>query len=76
MALYRITARTAVPRRYEALAARVRPANRMQYLSWCGLVRVSDGAGAEALLLCAECDDATVDLSTIPAERVLRRPTT
>ena len=76
MTLYRIAARTAVPRRYEALAARVRPADRMQFLSWCGLVRISDGAGAEALLLCDECEGATVDLSTIPAERVLRRPTT
>lgn len=69
--LFRVAATTAVPRRHEAQRARLAEAWRYQ---WAALVRLADGAEAEALLTTAECK-GPLDLDTIPAERVLSRPT-
>jgi hypothetical protein len=69
--LYRVAALTAVPRRYEAQRATMPEPWRY---SWAALVRLADGATAEALLTHAE-SRSPLDLDKIPAERVLVRPT-
>ena len=73
--MYRVACEGSIPRRHEALAARLMPCldpYTRHNLGWAMLRRVSDGAGAEALLMPAERRGAMIDLSAIPAERVIR----
>jgi hypothetical protein len=78
--LFRIVCHGSIPRRHEAWAAEVMPGmdpHTRHNLSWA-VLRAEDGTEAEALLLPAElraaCARAGTDLSTIPPERVQRRP--
>ena len=80
MALYRFIVWGHIPRRHEALAASLMPGldpYTRHNLSWAILKRIPDNAEAEVLLMPGEFRDfGPIDLSTIPAERVLRRPIT
>lgn len=78
MTAYRFACWGSIPRRHEATAARLMPSldlHTRHNLSWAVLKRISDGAEAEVLLMPGEFRHfGAIDLSTIPAERVLRRP--
>ena len=80
MSLYRIVCHGSIPRRHEAAAAALMPSldpYTRHNLAWA-VLRAQDGGEAEVLLLPAELRAASAkqgaDLSTIPAERIVRRP--
>lgn len=73
--LYRMACCGSIPRRHEALAAKFEPTDPFsrRHLSWVFMYRLSDEAEAEALLFSDEQAEP-IDLSKIPAERVIRCP--
>ena len=70
MTTYRLIMDGSIPPR---LAPLVKADPALAGLRWAWLQRESDGLEAEALLLREEIQP-TIDLSTIPAKRILRRP--
>lgn len=79
MSLYRVACVMAIPRRHEALAARVRESlspHTRHLLKWAALSRISDRAPAEILLDAFDPRnaDGTLDLSRIPADRIITQP--
>jgi hypothetical protein len=77
-ALYRVACEGSVPIRHmtraKELEQQFREKDPFSNLWWAALRRISDGAEAEVLATGAELRQQPLDLSTIPAERVLRRP--
>lgn len=77
MSTYRIACAGAVPRRYADAVARLDAETRAagdtpEPLTWAALRREGDDVEAEALLTHEEASAGTVDLSTIPRERIMR----
>lgn len=74
---YRVACSGSIPRRHEELAAKFQPADPFsrKHLGWALLRRIIDDAEAEALLFSdEEYQPGGIDLATIPAERIIRRP--
>ena len=73
-AKYRVVITGSTPRRHEASEKALAGLEAYRYLRWCALRRVADGAEAEALLISHELRGGLIDLTEIPAERILRQP--